>query len=358
MTRPTLTIDPSAAAANWRSLAARHAGETAGVVKANAYGLGIDLIAPALAAAGCTHFFVATLEEALALRALLPDRRIGVLNGCPPGAETEMIAHDLVPVLNSLEACARWCAAARAAERPLAALLHVDTGMNRLGLDAGELDRLRADPGLVEGVALTHAMTHLVAAEDPADPANATQRARFAAIAASFPGVKTSIANSSGIFLGPDFASALARPGYALYGGNPTPHRPNPMRPVAVLTAPILQVRTIAAGETVGYNSTWRAVRPSRIATIGVGYADGLPRGLSGRMTARFAGATIPSVGRISMDLSTFDITDHPGVEAGMPLELIGPGHDIDSLAAEAGTIGYEILTSLGPRYRRVTKSV
>ena len=357
MNHPTLTIDPGAVAANWQALAARHTGEVAGVVKADAYGLGAALIAPALAAAGCRSFFVATLDEALSLRALLPAARIGVLNGCPPGEEETMRARELRPVLGSLAACARWRGAAGDDKAP-PSFLHLDTGMNRLGLDRDEAAHLIAHPTLLDGLGLTHVMTHLVAAEEPDASANAAQRERFAAFAARFPWLRTSLANSSGLFLGPGFGSDLARPGYALYGGNPTPTAANPMRPAIALAAPILQIRAIASGETVGYNGTWRAARPSRIATIGVGYADGLPRSLSNRLTARWQGKIIPVAGRLSMDLTTFDVTDHPDIAPGDVIELIGPGHDIDAIAAEAGTIGYEILTSLGPRYRRVVKSV
>ncbi|MCF3946179.1 alanine racemase [Acidiphilium iwatense] len=362
MNRPTLTIDAEAVAANWRDLAARHAssggGATAAAVKADAYGLGAALIAPALAAAGCRHFFVACLEEALALRTALPDRRIAVINGCPSGTERELIANDLRPVLNSLEDCARWRNAAREAGRALPALLHVDTGMARLGLDAAEFARLRETPDLLDGIALDYVMSHLVASETTDAPENAHQAQRFAAIRAAFPGVTTSLANSSGIFFGPDFASDLARPGFALYGGNPTPEQKNPMRPVVTLAAPILQIRAIEAGESVGYNAIWRAERQSLIATIGVGYADGMPRSLANRMTARFKGRDVRLVGRVSMDLMTFDVTDHPDIAPGSMLELIGPGHDIDDVGREAGTNGYEILTGLGRRYRRVAKSV
>ncbi len=357
MNHPTLTIDPGAVAANWQALADRHAGEVAGVVKADAYGLGAALIAPALAAAGCRSFFVATLDEALSLRALLPAARIAVLNGCPPGEERTMHAHRLIPVLGSLASCMRWRAAAGDDSAP-PSFLHVDTGMNRLGLDRDEAAHLIAHPDRLDGLGLTHVMTHLIAAEEPDAAENAAQLGRFAAFAAGFPWLRTSLANSSGLFLGPTFVSDLARPGYALYGGNPTPQGANPMRPAITLAAPVLQIRAIAAGETVGYNGTWRAARPSRIATIGVGYADGLPRSLSNRLTARWQGKIIPVAGRLSMDLTTFDVTDHPALAPGDVIDVIGPGHDIDAIAAEAGTIGYEILTSLGPRYRRVVKSV
>lgn len=362
MNPATLTIDTASIAANWRALAARHAGAgggaTAAAVKADAYGLGAALVARALAEAGCRHFFTACLDEAISLRAALPDRWIAVIAGCPAGAEQTFIGHDLRPVLNSLDDCARWQNAARNAGHALPALLHIDTGMARLGLDAAEFARLRAEPQRLDGIALDYVMSHLVSSELPDAAENGRQALRFAELRAAFPGVATSFANSSGIFLGPDFGSDLARPGYALYGGNPTPGQKNPMRPVVALAAPILQIRAIAAGETVGYNATWRAERAARIATIGVGYADGLPRSLADRMTARLNGRKIRLVGRVSMDLMTFEVTDHPEIAPGSMLELIGPGHDIDDLAHEAGTNGYEILTSLGRRYRRIAKSV
>lgn len=362
MTAPVLTIDIGAIVANWRSLAGRHAGETGAVVKADAYGLGAALVAPALANAGCWRFFVATADEAITLRAVLPNCWIAVLNGCPPGCHAAFIAHDLIPVLNSLEACGRWQAAARAHGRRLAAALHIDTGMSRLGLDATEFLRLRAEPHRLDGITLHYIMSHLISAEHPDAPETALQATRFAAAAAAFPGIKTSLANSAGMFLGASYASDLARPGIALYGGNPTPHLPNPMREIITLSAPILQIRAIEPGDTVGYNASWRTTRPALIATVGVGYADGMPRALANRMTANLDGHKVSLVGRVSMDLMTFDITDHPQTEPGAMIDLIGgdhgTGHTIDHLAHEAGTIAYEILTSLGRRYRRVAKSV
>jgi alanine racemase len=361
MSLATLEIDLGAIAANWRELARRHGAATGAAVKADAYGLGMAAVAPALWSAGCRHFFVAHLDEALALRPLVPAAWIAVLNGVPPDSEAVFIAHDLRPVLNGLDDLARWQAAARRAGGRLPAVLHIDTGMARLGLDRHEYARLQAEPERLDGVALDYVMTHLAAAEQPDAAQNASQAARFAAIRRDFPSVLSSFANSAGIFLGARFKSDLARPGYALYGGNPQPHLPHPMRDVVRLTAPILQIRQIGPGETVGYHATWRASRPTRIATIGIGYADGLPRALSGAtcafMAEDFDGPPIPLVGRVSMDLMTFDVTDHPAVTLGMRLELLGPRRGIDALARDAGTSGYEILTSLGHRYRRVLLS-
>jgi alanine racemase len=226
--------------------------------------------------------------------------------------------------------------------------------MARLGLDGPEQARAMAEPGLLAGLALRFVMTHLACADDPAHPLNGQQVGDFAdAVWRIAPDVPRSLANSSGIFLGPDVASDLARPGCALYGINPTPGRPNPMAQVVTLEAPVLQLREIGAGESVGYGATWTATRPSRIATVAAGYADGYLRALSGRSVAHHAGRALPLVGRVSMDLLTFDATDAPELRPGAMLTLIGPGNTPDDLAARAGTIGYEILTSLGARYRR-----
>ena len=352
---PTLTIDLDAIAANWHALGARHpGGAVAAVVKADAYGLGAARVAPRLLAEGCRHFFTAHLDEALALRPLLPGATLAVLNGLWPGQEEEFAARGIVPVLGSLAEVLAWSARARALGRRLPALLHVDTGMNRLGLPPDELDRLADDPAALEGLDVLYAMTHLTAAEVPDDPANAAQLARFDKACARLPPLPRSLANSSGLFLGPGYGSDLARPGAALYGINPTPGRPNPMRDTVRLTAPVLQLRDVPAGAGVGYGGTWTAPRPSRIATVSVGYADGWLRSLSNRATAFFDGAPVPLVGRVSMDLATFDATDHPGLRPGIPLDLIGPHMPPDAVAARAGTNGYEVLTSLGRRYRRV----
>ena len=249
-----LQVDLAAIVANWRTLSALHAsGPVAGVIKADAYGLGAAPVAGALYAAGCRHFFVAYLNEALAVRDLVPDAMVAVLSGLIPGTEPAYVAHGLTPVLGSLDEIARWQGEA---------ILHVDTGMARLGLDAREL---ATAPAHLDRIALRYVMTHLVSAEVPDDPMNQRQRQAFAAARALFPGMLGSLANSSGIFLGPGFASDLARPGAALYGINPQPGRPNPMRPVVALRARVLAVRDVPTGTPVGYNATWIAP-PSRAA--------------------------------------------------------------------------------------------
>ena len=348
-----LTIDLAAIAANWRRLAALHPGATGAAVKADAYGLGAGRVGPVLFGAGCRHFFTAHLAEALALKPLLPGAMLAVLHGILPGEEPAFAAHGLVPVLTGLADIARWRETARRLGRKLPAILHADTGMSRLGISPAELAALRADTALLEGIELAFVMSHLISPELPRSPTNPLQLERFRAVRRQFPQIPASLANSAGMFLGPEYLADLPRPGAALYGLNPTPGRPNPMRPVVRLTARILSVREIGAGETVGYNATWRAARTSRIATVAAGYADGMLRSLSGNATARFDGRPVPLVGRVSMDLTTFDVTDHPAARPGDTLELIGAAHDADALAAEAGTSGYEILTSLGRRYRR-----
>ena len=352
-TSAVLRVDLAAIAENWRALARRAApGRVAGVVKANAYGLGAEKVGAALLAAGCQHFFVAHLAEGMALRAALgPGPMIAVLNGFAPGADADA---GLLPVLNSLGDVAAHAAAARNTGRAQRALLHLDTGMARLGLDAGEQARLAADHALLAGLDLLYVMTHLACADEPDHPLNAAQAARFADACAGLPPLPRSFANSSGLFLGGAYASDLARPGCALYGINPTPGATNPMRQVVRLEVPILQIRDIPAGASVGYGASWVASRPSRIATIAVGYADGYLRSLSGRGVAAWRDMTLPLVGRVSMDLVTLDVTDAPGIQPGDAVTLIGgAATSPDDLAQRAGTIGYEILTSLGDRYRR-----
>jgi len=347
-----LEVDLGAIVHNWRSLGALHpTGPVAAVLKADAYGLGAAAVGPALHAAGCRHFFVAHLDEALVLRPLVPGAMVAALNGLWPGDAPAYRAAGITPVLGSLAEIAEWSGGATPA---LPAMLHVDTGMNRLGLSPAELDVLAAEPDRLRGVTVAFVMTHLVSAECPADAVNEAQRARFAAACARLPPAPRSLANSSGNFLGPSFGSDLARPGAALFGVDPAPSRPHGLRGVVTLRARILAVRSVPAGATVGYNGAWTAARPSRIATVSVGYADGYPRSLGNRAAACFDGQPVPLVGRVSMDLTTFDVTDAPGAVPGTWLELIGPAMPVDEVAARAGTNGYEILTQLGRRYRRV----
>ncbi len=344
-----LTVDLCALAANWRRLAdAARGAECGAVIKADAYGTGIGRAGPALRAAGCRTFFVAHLSEGLTARAVLPQARIYVLNGLPPGSAPDFAEADLRPVLGSLDEVSDWAAFSRGRH---AAALHVDTGMNRLGLSVPEALALTGDSRL-DGAGIDLVMSHFVSAEQPADPMNARQIADFARVREALPTLKGSLANSSGIFL--DGAGHdLVRPGYALFGGNPTPGTENPMRPVVRLEATIVQVRQVEKGMSVGYNGRWTAPGPRRLATLSLGYADGLPRAISGRGHALVGGVACPILGLVSMDLIILDVTDAPEARRGASAVLIGDGLDIDTVGRSAGTIGYEILTSLGSRYVR-----
>ncbi|PWC76214.1 alanine racemase [Azospirillum sp. TSH64] len=359
-----LTVDLGAVVANWTQLRDRVApADCSAVVKADAYGLGVAQVVPALAAAGCRTFVVAQLEEALAVRRALepvaPEAQVFSLGGLPPGYEGEFIAGRILPVLNHLGDIAAWRAFAASRGEVLPAVIHIDTGMNRLGLGPDELDDLAAHPEWLEGIDVRYWMTHLACADEFDSPMTGEQLERFRGALARLPKAKASFANSSGIFHGRDHHFDLARPGCALYGVNPTPHLPNPMRGTVRLDARLLQVRNCTAPMTVGYGAAHRVTGPARIATIGVGYADGYLRSLSGKGHVFVDGVAAPIVGRISMDLITIDVTGLPEsvAEAGRMVELIGPSRPVDTVAAEAGTIGYEVLTSLGRRYHRVYAS-
>jgi alanine racemase len=351
-----LTIDLGAVAANWRLLTSRlrPGCRAAAVVKADAYGLGAAGVAPTLWNAGCRRFFVATLDEGLALRPIVPDAEIFVFNGPFPGTEADFLAAGLLPVLNSPQQVAGWAALAQPG-LPLAAALHVDTGMSRLGLTMPEAAGLAADADLRRRVPLCLISSHLACADDPDLPMNRRQLLAFAAARRLFPGVEGSLAASSGIFLGQDYHADWVRPGAALYGLRPTPKSPNPMAPVVRLQGRILQVRDVDAGDTVGYGATHRATRRSRLATVAAGYADGLFRSLGNRGFAHVGDKRVPLVGRVSMDLVVFDVTGvgEDEVGPGRLIDLIGPANTADDVAAAAGTIGYEVLAALGRRFHR-----
>ena len=355
-----LTVDLGAIQANYRRLTEELRGtECAAVLKANAYGLSVKRVGPALAKAGARKFFLAQLDEAVRLRHVLGlhlrDARIFDFNGPLPGSESAYLAFGITPVLNSLGDIERWRAVARREERRLEAALHVDSGMARLGLPPAELDALIAHPEWLEGIELRYVMSHLTCADTPDDPFNAAQLARFRDAHRRLPSTPACLANSSGIFLGRDYHFDLGRPGVALFGVNPTPGRPNPMAPVVRLEGRIVQLREIDAHETVGYGAAFRATQPTRVATVALGYGDGYLRSLSHRGAGFIAGHRVPVIGRVSMDLITFDVSAVPS-EAARPgafIQILGPEQDVDSVAAQAGTIGYEILTSLGSRYHR-----
>jgi alanine racemase len=357
-----LSIDLAALAANWRLLKHEAKAPRCGAaVKGNAYGLGIEPVAHALWQAGCRDYFVARPMEGGELRALLPDAEIYVLDGLFDAQAEYYALNRLIPGLISLDEARQWAAFGRVYGRKLPCAIHVDTGINRLGFSFGEFEALLAERRTHEALDIRLVMSHLACADEPEHPLNARQRDAFAYVRRKLPGVPASLANSSGIFLGPDYTHDLARPGIALYGGNPTPGKPNPMRPVAHLEGTIMQLRDVKAGETVGYSATWRAERASRIAVLGAGYKDGVPRALSSASHAGgprvwLAGHYCPIVGRISMDMMAIDVTDVPAglVHRGARAELIGAHVPIDEAAAHAGTISYELLTRLGSRYARL----
>jgi alanine racemase len=357
----TLTIDLGALAANWRLLQ-RRAGraECAAVVKANAYGIGIEPAVDALQAGGCRTFFVAHLAEAIRARKAAPQAAVYVLNGLLPGHAERFVQAGTRPVIGSFEELEDWARACAAVGHRLPAALHVDTGMNRLGFPLGAVAALAADPRL-EVIEPALLMTHLTSADEPHKPATREQIAAFAEVGAALPHLPASLANSSGHFLDPVPAFDLTRPGYALYGGNPTPGGPNPMRPVVRLDARIVQTREVERGTLVGYGGTWTARGARRLATLSVGYADGYLRHASATDetpdggAALVAGCLCPFAGRVSMDLIVLDVTEAPEQQArrGALATLIGDALDVDEVGRRAGTIGYEILTGLGPRYAR-----
>lgn len=352
-----LTIDLGAIADNYRLLQQRAPHSVCGAaVKADAYGLGADRVAATLANAGCRHFFVAHLEEGIKLRPHLPaDADIYVLHGQPGGAEMECVHHRLVPVLNSAARIAGWRGLARRLNLSLPAVVQVDSGMSRLGLSGTEADALLDDPEGLNGLELRYLMSHLACADVRDHPLNAAQLSAFEAMRARFPACKASLANSSGIFLGSRYHFDLLRPGAALYGIAPLAGAPNPMKPVVRLQARIIQTRSIAAGDAVGYGATYRAGSARRLATLAVGYADGWLRAFGNSGAAMVRAVRAPIVGRVSMDTCTIDVTDaDPAhVRPGALVDLISPAQTVDDVAAAAGTIAYEILTGLGKRYHR-----
>ena len=350
-----LTIDLGAIRENYRRLKARAgSAHCAGVVKADGYGLGAAAVAAALAAEGCTSFFVALLSEGIALRkALGRGPVIHVLNGLPPGSENEAVEAGLCAVINSAAQLEAWSEAGQQASRKLPAAIQVDSGMSRLGMPPAEVEELSHTPDAFDGIAPTLVMSHLACADEPAHPANERQWLAFERLRKMLPEAPASLANSSGIFLGPAFHFDLVRPGAALYGINPTPADPNPMLPVVRLQAKVVQTRSVEKGAGVGYGHTYRAQDALRLATISLGYADGWHRRAAS--AAWFENARLPFVGRVSMDSIILDISALPPGRLGEGdlVELLGPSQSVDDAAGHAGTIGYEILTSLGPRFHR-----
>ncbi len=356
-----LTIDLDAVAANYRHVRSACGGaRTAGVVKADGYGIGAVRVARRLAREGCDLFFVAHFAEALALRdrggAGVDRAEVAVLNGVPPGCEAQALRTRIAPVLNGPDDVTAWHGAVAGRTDAPGAYLQIETGMNRLGLDGAGLEAVRP---AIEATPLAGIMSHFACADDPNHPMNARQLDRFTALAQSLPAAPLSLANSAGALGQPPARFDMVRPGIALYGGNPFAARANPLTPVVRLTARVLQCRWIDAGAHVGYAAAYTAQSRRRVATLSAGYADGYLRAAGGNAAAlvETAGGSVqvPLIGRISMDLITIDVTDVPAdsVKTGTMVTLIGGAVDVDAVGEAAGTFGYEILTSLGPRYAR-----
>ncbi len=361
-----LTVDLGALADNWREMARRSgSARTAAVVKADAYGLGLEDCGVALYEAGARDFFVAVVQEGVTLRTYAPDARIYVLSGIWPGQEQMFFESGLVPVLASEEQLAFWMSVtAEHGDHPCA--LQVDTGFNRLGIPLEDAIAFADDVSRPASFSPVLVLSHLHSGDTPFSPLNRTQLESFRRVAEAFEGIDASLSASAGIFLGPDYHFDLTRPGIALYGGEAVNGSPNPMQPVAKAEARIIQIRDAKKGETVSYGGTYELLRDSRLATVTAGYADGYLRSLSGsgvplRQAEKdgafgfFAGRKVPVVGRITMDLTIFDVTDIPAadIRTGDYVELFGPNMPLDDVARAAGTIGYELLTSLGLRYER-----
>jgi alanine racemase len=329
----------------------------AGVVKADGYGLGAIPVARALAGAGCDTYFVARLAEGIALRPAVPGARIYVLDGGAPDTIPALLSHRLTPVLNSLAEIAGWSAAARETKTELEAAVHIDTGMSRLGLPGEELSVLARDwKKRLEGIRVVLWMSHLACADDPHSKMNATQLDRFRTALAMLPPAPASFSSSGGVLLGKDYAFDLVRPGIGLVGGNVQNAAQNPFQVAAVLTGRVLQLRRIDRGDTVGYGATFRARRPTVIATVALGYADGLMRVIGNRGVAAIAGKRAPIVGRVSMDLITLDVTDLPPADLSTDAEaeLFGDTISLEEAAKAGDTLPYEILTALTPRVPRM----
>lgn len=351
MTSPsaTLTVDRDALAANLRAVEAACRAEVAPVVKADAYGLGLPQVLPTFLEQGARAFFVARTAEGERLREMLGGRsaEIFVLDGVAPGRAARLCAADLIPVLNDAGEAEVW----RTLGDGRACAVHVDTGLNRLGFRPEQAADLARDLG---GLRVELVMSHLACGSEPKHPLNRAQLEAFRAVRSLFPGARASLANSAGAFLGAEYGFDLARPGVSLYGGGPF-ERPDPrIAAVATFSAPILQVRRVPPGESVGYGASYTADRDRDVAIVGAGYADGVLRAAFPSGAVWFDGAPRPLLGRVSMDLIAIDVSDCPAARPGELVELFGSNLPVDEAAAMAGTIAYELLTSVGPRVTRV----
>lgn len=327
--------------------------EAGAVVKANAYGLGATEVVPALADAGCRTFYVAHTSEGREARAALAGRPadIYVFNGFWPAELPALREAELFPVINELAQLEQL----RELAPDLPCALHFDTGMNRLGLTPEETETLIANPSRLDAIDVRQIMSHLACADEPVYPLNKLQLKRFSRIREAFQGIPASLSNSAGVLLGPDFHFDILRPGLALFGGVPTPGHPSPFEPAVEIDAPILQIRTLQPGDTVGYGATYKADGARRIATVAAGYADGLLRAFGNGGYGRIGETRVPILGRVSMDLIGVDVTDvDRELRPGQPVCFLGG--DIEDMADSAATISYEFLVRLGLRFHRIYK--
>jgi alanine racemase len=357
LARPRLTVRLDAVAANFQHVA--RVANSAGVgaaVKGDAYGLGLEPVVRRLWEEGCREFFVANVDEGIKVRSFLPDATVNVFNGAMPGTEEALVEHDLVPLVISTGQLDCWRRTADRGHQTLPVGIHFDSGINRTGMTAAEVDALCDDPSALSGLDITHVLSHLASADDPSSSQPEEQLARFREIRRRLPSGAASLANSSGIFRGPEFHFDFVRPGIALFGGSPVTGEPSPLRPTVVVEAPVLQLRDVSPGDRIGYGATYEPSRPERHAVVPVGYADGYHRSASNQGSGWVADSRVPIVGRVSMDLIVLDVTGL-AVEVGDTVELIGDHCLVDDVAAAAGTISYDVLTSLGQRYERVYES-
>ena len=371
-----LTVDLGALKANYQLLQ-MHTGvaETAAVVKANAYGLGVDIVVPALVSAGCKTLYVAQIDEGIEVRKLAPDARIFVIYGAPKGTETTLLAHNLMPLICSAEQLDRWGQYIRKVATPCPYGLHVDTGMNRSGLTMAEARLVGMHSDVLKASGLCHIMTHPACADDPAHPMNAKQISLFQELKQIFSNIESSYANSAALLNGGACGADITRPGIALYGGEALNDVANPMRPVVKAEGRIIQIRHAKEGETVSYGATVTLKRDTKIAVCTVGYADGYHRSIGsanardgygddtestrkahGNRAGFVCGVRVPILGRVTMDFTMFDVTDVPDSQLDKAefIEVFGAKIALDDVARAGGTIGYELLTSLGRRFERL----
>ena len=351
-----LVIDLKALRENYQKIAEFvHPATVSAVVKANAYGLGVQKVAEQLFSIGCKSFFVANLEEAIELRKILPNSEIHILNGLYKGWGELLLEYNLKPVLNNFEQMDLWLKMAKLVDKPLPADIHVDTGMSRLGFLYEEIDELATKLTNNKLIKTDIILSHLACSSDPKHPANAAQFIKFNKLTNMFNPKRFSLSASSGIFLGKSYHFDLVRPGVAIYGGNPTPNLPNPMKQVIQLQGSIVQTSRISKGQTVGYGATFKANAPKDVATISIGYSHGVMRSLSNTGRVWIKGFEAPILGRISMDLITVDISKIPSelTSIGTCVNLFGANQTVDQVAKEAGTIDYEVLTGLGQTFNR-----